>query len=41
MKEKALAARRVGIKNIVIPAENKKDIEEIPESVRGEISLSP
>lgn len=41
LKEKALAARRVGIKNIVIPAENKKDIEEIPESVRGEISFIP
>lgn len=41
LKEKALAARRVGIKNIVIPAENKKDVEDVPESVRGELNFIP
>ena len=41
LKEKALAARRVGIKNIVIPKENEKDIEEIPESVRKELNFIP
>lgn len=36
-------ARRaaVGIKNIVIPKENEKDIEEIPESVRKELNFIP
>ena len=41
LKEKALAARRIGITNVIIPAENKKDIEEVPESVRGEIHFIP
>lgn len=41
LKEKALAARRVGITNVIIPAENKKDVEEVPESVRGEINFIP
>lgn len=29
IKEKILAARRAGIKEIILPADNKKDIEEI------------
>lgn len=41
LKEKALAARRVGITNVVIPAENEKDIEEIPETVRSELRFVP
>ena len=41
LKEKALAARRIGIKNVIIPAENKKDVEEIPEEVRKEICFIP
>lgn len=41
LKEKALAARRAGIVNVVIPAENKKDVEEVPASVRGEINFIP
>ena len=31
----------MGIKNIVIPKENEKDIEEIPESVRKELNFIP
>ncbi len=34
LKEKALAASRIGIHDVIIPEENKKDIEEIPEEVR-------
>ncbi len=34
LKEKALAASRMGIRDIIIPEENYKDVEEIPESVR-------
>ncbi len=41
LKEKALAARRIGIKTVIMPAENKKDIEEIPETVRKDISFVP
>lgn len=41
LKEKSLAARRVGIKNVVMPAENQKDIEEIPEYIRKEINFIP
>ena len=41
LKEKALAARRVGIKKIVIPEGNKKDVEEIPETVRKDLEFIP
>ncbi|MBI3973406.1 MAG: endopeptidase La [Chloroflexi bacterium] len=34
VKQKALAAHRAGIKTIVLPAENKKDLPEIPADVR-------
>ena len=41
LKEKALAAYRIGIHDVIIPAENKKDLEEIPESVKGSINFIP
>lgn len=34
IKEKVLAANRIGIKKVLIPYENKKDLEEIPDKVR-------
>ncbi len=34
LKEKVLAAHRAGIKTVIIPIDNKKDIDEIPENVR-------
>ncbi len=37
LKEKSLAAFRQGIKTIIIPSANKKDLEEIPEEIRKEI----
>ncbi|NLT16246.1 MAG: endopeptidase La, partial [Clostridiales bacterium] len=37
LKEKALAAHRAGIEKVIIPAENQKDLEEIPENVRKDI----
>ena len=40
LKEKALAADRVGISHIVIPEENKKDLEEIPENIREKLQFS-
>ncbi|QZT33538.1 endopeptidase La [Caldalkalibacillus thermarum TA2.A1] len=39
LKEKALAAHRAGLKKILIPKENDKDIDEIPESVRDELAI--
>ncbi len=37
LKEKALAAARIGIHDVIIPEENKKDVEEIPENVRKDL----
>jgi len=41
LKEKSLAARRVGIKTVIMPFDNKKDVEEIPETVRKDITFVP
>ncbi len=41
LKEKALAAYRVGVKDVIIPADNKKDLEEIPRSVREKLNFIP
>ncbi len=41
LKEKALAAYRYGIKNIIIPKGNLKDIEEIPENILSDITFYP
>ncbi|MDI6687629.1 MAG: endopeptidase La [Desulfobacterales bacterium] len=37
IKEKVLAAHRAGIKTIIMPSWNKKDLEDIPEKVKKEI----
>jgi ATP-dependent Lon protease len=39
IKEKLLAAHRVGITTVLIPKENEKDLEEVPEEVRAELSI--
>ena len=39
LKEKSLSAHRAGITTIIIPADNAKDIEDIPESVRKELTF--
>ncbi|ULL17883.1 endopeptidase La [Paenibacillus sp. H1-7] len=41
LKEKSLAAHRAGIRKVIIPKDNVKDIEEIPESVRKELTFIP
>ena len=41
LKEKSLAARRVGIKTVLIPEGNRKDIDELPLVVREEITFIP
>ena len=39
LKEKVLAAHRAGIKTVIMPTENEKDIREIPKVVRNNIKL--
>ncbi len=39
LKEKILAAHRGGIKKVIIPYENKKDIEEIPKNILKKVEL--
>lgn len=39
LKEKSLAAYRAGIKTVIIPSDNYRDINEIPEAVRSEMSF--
>lgn len=39
IKEKALAALRAGIKTVLLPLRNRKDLEEIPESARKELKF--
>lgn len=41
LKEKALAAYRTGVKNVIIPEDNRKDLEEIPRNVREKIHFIP
>ena len=41
LKEKSLAARRVGIKTVLIPFANKRDIAELPQVVKNEITFLP
>lgn len=39
LKEKTLAAHRIGIRTIIIPKDNVRDLEDVPESVRGEMKF--
>lgn len=39
LKEKSLAAYRMGIRKIIIPFENKKDFEELPEKIKNEVEF--
>ena len=39
IKEKVLAAHRAGIKTVVLPERNKKDLPDIPEEVREDLEL--
>ncbi len=41
LKEKALAAHRAEIREIIIPKENEKDIEEIPKSIVKQLKIHP
>jgi len=39
IKEKTVAARRAGIRTVLLPARNRKDLEDIPESVRADVQF--
>jgi len=39
VKEKVLAAKRAGIKTIILPEKNKNDLEDVPEDLRKEIEF--
>jgi ATP-dependent Lon protease len=39
LKEKVLAAHRAGIKTVILPKENEKDLTEIPANVRKQLNL--
>ncbi len=41
LKEKSMAAYRAGIKTVIIPEENKPDIDDVPEEVRNNIEFIP
>ncbi len=41
LKEKLLAAHRAGIKHVLIPNENEKDLVDIPEKVKNDIKITP
>ena len=41
LKEKLLAAHRGGIKQVIIPAENEKDLTEIPKNILRKLEIHP
>lgn len=41
LKEKTLSAHRAGLSVIILPKDNEKDIDDIPESVRDQLKFFP
>lgn len=41
LKEKALAAKRMGIKKVIIPKRNEKDLEDIPKYIKKDMQFIP
>ena len=41
LKEKLLAAHRGGIKTVLIPEENVKDLTEIPDNIKNRLDIHP
>jgi len=41
LKEKLLAAHRGGIRTVLIPSENVKDLAEIPDNIKGKLEIKP
>lgn len=41
LKEKLLAAHRGGIKTVIIPDENQRDLKEIPDNIKADLEIKP
>ena len=41
LKEKLLAARRGGIKTVIIPKENERDLKEVPDNIKEHLDIRP
>jgi ATP-dependent Lon protease len=41
LKEKLLAARRGGIKTVIIPKENERDLKEVPDNIKEHLEIRP
>lgn len=41
LKEKLLAAHRGGIKKVLIPEENRRDLKEIPDNIKADLEIIP
>ena len=41
LKEKLLAAQRGGIRTVIIPDENERDLKEIPDNVKADLTIVP
>jgi len=41
LKEKLLAAHRGGIKTVIIPDENRRDLKEIPDNIKADLEIRP
>jgi ATP-dependent Lon protease len=39
IREKILAARRAGVKTVILPAKNRTDVEQLPAEVRKDIEI--
>ena len=39
LREKSLAALRCGIKTIIVPKENQKDVDELPQEVKDSLKI--
>jgi ATP-dependent Lon protease len=39
VKEKTVAAHRAGIRKVLLPARNRKDLEDVPKSVRDDVEF--
>ena len=41
LKEKILAAKQAGIKTVILPARNKKDMEDMPKEAKSKMKFNP
>jgi ATP-dependent Lon protease len=40
IKEKVIAAHRAGVKKVILPEDNEKDLEEVPDFVKKDLQFS-